>query len=1400
MNKELGAQAFTHGSDIYYGAGKSPSKDDLTAHELTHVVQQTGGVQAKLQTPSEAQQNGKAEEEKQAQFSKPKLEVSVETASSQEKPPQVVESGLDTKAQGGTNPATQAVQAVNPQQQVQLPSEVQAQAQGKQTQGGEQAKGKDGTDKADQGESKALEQVPQAQALKEATAQNKAASPKPEISGEAANLQPEAENQKAKSVADQGNAQLEATNAQAQQLASGGVNFAAPEEEEAGEVEEGPVIAMKAENPSGNSALLKEQSARSSSIASSFMAAASGKVQNITGLGVGIPARIQVASENVKATVMAAVEQQKAAVTAQITQQRAKAQSEAQATIGKIQAQYQAAIAAIPKETAKAREKVITEYTNSLKVVDERERGQITKIEGIYAQAGNEFRSAGARVGDDAVKIGNQKASEYKSRDSGGAQVASFLGLGALSDVAFGTDTLKNKARAQAAEAVGQEYKKALIAKGNDCAQQAEQGKQKDIETVRTSAAKSRETLQSQNKAALDSLNAAEQQAKQQAQQMQTQLTQAANQSLEATLASLEQQQATQLQMLTAQGQQQIVAIEGSAQHTISSLQNAINQSASGLQRSLQTFQAQAKSVQAPNPDALSAAFGQAQGQIDAEIAKIQAQVEQGIAASVQSIMQSGQQSVVTFTSIGQSAIESVTTLSQGFTTTMTGLAQSATDSFTKIQESHTNTTTQTATTAVDGFKKVAEGIEKSFEEMSKGLESQFQTHVKEIEKGLRGALDKLPKDIETEAENAAAKVDPKKELLKLLLVVVVVVVVALVVGPFAAGLLAPLGALGTVLTGAAVGALSSAAIQMGSNVIDGKNILEGVGQAMLIGAVTGALGAGIGVGINNVANKFGAEAVKSFAGKMALEVGQDMVGDIATNIVTGQFSWDNIGQSLFMAVFTAGVTQSKFGKNLIDGHQATGSKIGDGIKSHVETSFERPSGGNTPVDAISPTKPQVVEETAPAKPPAAEETTAIKPPAVEEATPAKAPGVEETAPAKPPVAEETAPAKPPVSEETTPAKPRVVEETTSTKPPVSAETASNGRSTHADKPEVEPGVVAKEQTADGHEIKVLKDGRVVRCSDCAEIRNKYANELNQHPELDKRLKEIEKIAADPQEKARQAQQLEQELAQIAKTMEQRATLKDPNAIDFFDQKFKTIVGDGNNPKKIVAFERYLDATAKRGDGDLEKGLLEDYRKANKPPEVVSPHGKMVSELPRLRQEAENLKGEIKEWLKTNNIKGGERLIRTIENELKGPMTNMETKGLEATKARIEGFENNLKGVRSEFEQAKTAPPGTEIGGHVKFEGKKIEIDQIRPDGTWINVKNYELFGLNNPKIDELITQAEMNLRAAEANLVNDIPPTVVFDFAKGVTPEVAERLRAIELNGRHIQVTGKEIPLPQSN
>jgi hypothetical protein len=53
MNRELGAQAFAVGNDIYFNEGKySPNSDSgkhLLAHELTHTVQQNGGIDRKIQ-------------------------------------------------------------------------------------------------------------------------------------------------------------------------------------------------------------------------------------------------------------------------------------------------------------------------------------------------------------------------------------------------------------------------------------------------------------------------------------------------------------------------------------------------------------------------------------------------------------------------------------------------------------------------------------------------------------------------------------------------------------------------------------------------------------------------------------------------------------------------------------------------------------------------------------------------------------------------------------------------------------------------------------------------------------------------------------------------------------------------------------------------------------------------------------------------------------------------------------------------------------------------------------------------------------------------------------------------------------------------------------------------------
>lgn len=44
LNRSLGSRAFTQGRDIFFGAGERPGDNELTAHELTHILQQSGGT------------------------------------------------------------------------------------------------------------------------------------------------------------------------------------------------------------------------------------------------------------------------------------------------------------------------------------------------------------------------------------------------------------------------------------------------------------------------------------------------------------------------------------------------------------------------------------------------------------------------------------------------------------------------------------------------------------------------------------------------------------------------------------------------------------------------------------------------------------------------------------------------------------------------------------------------------------------------------------------------------------------------------------------------------------------------------------------------------------------------------------------------------------------------------------------------------------------------------------------------------------------------------------------------------------------------------------------------------------------------------------------------------------
>ncbi len=92
MNRELGAQAFTHGNHIYYGAGKAPATDQLTGHELTHTIQQ--GASAAIQGKSDQSKLGIIQP-KGGQTTDPGSQTKQEESPPQEKKTRTIQKSLD---------------------------------------------------------------------------------------------------------------------------------------------------------------------------------------------------------------------------------------------------------------------------------------------------------------------------------------------------------------------------------------------------------------------------------------------------------------------------------------------------------------------------------------------------------------------------------------------------------------------------------------------------------------------------------------------------------------------------------------------------------------------------------------------------------------------------------------------------------------------------------------------------------------------------------------------------------------------------------------------------------------------------------------------------------------------------------------------------------------------------------------------------------------------------------------------------------------------------------------------------------------------------------------------------------------------------------------------------------
>ena len=713
---------------------------------------------------------------------------------------------------------------------------------------------------------------------------------------------------------------LKTTNAKIARLASAQIDFKLPRQEES----------------NSDNAALEEQRATSSSMASNFFTDAATRVQKVTGLGKHISGRINKSSAKAKAAILSTVKRQKATVKAQIEHQRTQLQDQAQATIAEIENQHQATLENISQQTKTTSQQIQTEYNNTFERLDAEKSTLLGDIDAVYSQTYKEYIAAGEEVGEKAIKTGDKYAKQYRAeaeqereenikiekeilekiKDSQGSnsqtstERTSFGGIesnsrdrneeSAEKEIEKHKDTLtkneekisESNIKAAKAREVAEEYQKQVKNAATKQANQLAEGKEKDVKGICCGIQEIYQKLQTNQEETLNCLTKFEQDTVSEVTEVKTELTESADQTLEASLESLDQQETALMQILQGYGDRQIKAIDRDSQKAIASIEKGVNQAATELLTALQSYYDEFQDMEAPLPDDLKVTLAEILQEFDSSIITIEGETEKAITASTQSIKQGEQQVVGAVNTVAQSAIEEIGIVAEEAKANLANLKQGVTDIFQKLQDIHTEVVNKFVENTATGLAKTQP--EGAFENIYQKLSTALEESVPCLKKGLEEILKCLVKDIQNYAEQAVK--DAEQAVVSFLLkalVVVAAIAIAIFAAPLLMGALAVVigtSAIATVVAGIVVGAALGALSQIANNAIDGKDLLEGVGEAALKGAIGGAIGGFGGAlgGLAGQAGKLGVGLTKSFT-QYGIETALDAVGEVAGNLATDE-------------------------------------------------------------------------------------------------------------------------------------------------------------------------------------------------------------------------------------------------------------------------------------------------------------------------------------------------------------------------------------------------------------------------------------------------------------------------------------------------------------------------------
>lgn len=771
---------------------------------------------------------------------------------------------------------------------------------------------------------------------------------------------------------------------------------------------------------------------------------------------------------------------------------------------------------------------------------------QIPKIDKAYDEAKIDFEISGRTIGNKCYdtqsdRSWNQFISRMIHEDD------SFL------DGPY-TDDIK-QAKGDAAVKVGEGYRDGITKAGLEQGAAVADGKPNDYAKVSDAKAEMLSHLNKSYDDTFQAIEASEKSGISQADSTKKSMLSSIYKQHKAAQAKLDVTQKTQTQFAEILSLKQSQQIELQAAQASEAMEEGGAQSLASLNSSFKEYKQVCESMNSPPPAMLQLKLQPIETALSANAPSMVNSLQKGMAQSEAGFNKTANETIATTnTAVTESLAEAKATNDKA----IDGLKKLQNAGVTALQgilNKNKKSITDSASQCVTNIQSIKSEFDGALIKISTDLDSGLKKGSLDLRTGLQSAVDNgtaenksMRLTSEEEEKKAADEVSPRwKSVLKVLLVIAVILVIALVVGPAVIGFIGAAAgggafgaAVGAVVGGAILGAASSAVITIGNNLIDGKTWYEGVGHAMLEGAITGAIGGAFGAAGGGLAGKILGQAAKGigpalgrFAIQQAVDFGGNVVTEYASSKLQGKpFSWTSVAQGqatgagMHVAMGGLGALKNIKGFKAINNIMESSAKAGEKFGGSARAKF---SGAPKIEPHISVSKPTIEEPlnkgpSAENKAPAPKEELPVTKPA-EENLPATKPKEEAPVSSKPSEEvkgvpkEEPLPAK--VKEEPKPS--ATTEEPTTPGGKKKSELPAN-----LDAEDVELGVIAKEPTEDGHHVKVTENGEIVMCSDCIRLETKYSRELAD-PKTKQEFEDIKKMP-DGEAKAKAAKNFDRRM------------------------------------------------------------------------------------------------------------------------------------------------------------------------------------------------------------------------------------------------------------------------------